>query len=140
MAGGSFNYAWSGGETTNNIAVSQSGTYSCQVTDANGCTADLNSNILVKGIPDSVAVSGSILTPNDDNINDALIIENISAYSGCDLSIYSMWNDKVFEVMGYKNDWKGTNSSGGPAPAGAYYYIIKCDDKTMLKGNINILR
>jgi gliding motility-associated-like protein len=141
VAGGSFNYSWSSGESTDNITVSQTGTYTCQVTDANGCTTDLTTSILVKGIPDSVVVSGgSILTPNDDNINDVFMIDNIAAYSNCDLNIYSMWNDEVYSVKGYKNDWKGTNKSGEPLPAGAYYYIIKCDDKQLMKGNINILR
>jgi hypothetical protein len=51
-----------------------------------------------------------------------------------------VWNDEVYNVKGYKNDWKGTNKSGEALPAGAYYYIIKCDEKDMIKGNINILR
>lgn len=140
VAGGSFDYAWSTGETTDNITVMEAGTYSCEVTDANGCTAKLTTNIGVNAIPDTVAVTGLILTPNDDNINDELVISNISAYSNCDLKVYSMWNDEVFSTKGYMNNWKGTNSSGGNAPAGAYYYIIKCDDKAMIKGNINILR
>lgn len=140
VTGGSYNYLWSGGEVTDNISVTQSGTYSCQVTDANGCTAALSTYISFLEIPDTVSVAGFVLTPNDDNINDVLIINNISAYSSCDLKLYSMWNDEVFSVTGYKNDWKGTSSSGDVLPAGAYYYIIQCDDKPMLKGNINILR
>ena len=140
VTGGSFNYLWSGGEITDNITATQSGNYNCTVTDANGCSITLSSNILVKEIPDTVAVSGFLLTPNDDNINDVLTIEDISAYTNCDLKVYSMWNDEVFTATGYKNTWKGTNASGGNLPAGAYYYIIQCDNKTMLKGNINILR
>ena len=140
VVGGSFNYAWSTGETTDNILVMTGGTFSCLVTDANMCSTALSANIIVNETPDTVAVSGFLLTPNDDNINDALMIENISAYASCVLKVYSMWNDEVFSVSGYKNDWKGTNASGDNLQAGAYYYIIQCDDKAMLKGNINILR
>lgn len=140
VAGGSYNYAWSTGETTDNIQVMTGGTYSCLITDGNACSTGLSANIVVNETPDTVVVSGFLLTPNDDNINDALTIENISAYSSCDLKVYSMWNDEVFSVSAYKNDWKGTNASGGNLPAGAYYYIISCDEKPMLKGNINILR
>lgn len=140
VVGGSFNYVWSSGEITDNITITQSGTYSCMVTDINGCTANLTTNITVKEIPDTVGVSGFIVTPNDDNINDAFIIENISAYSACDLKIYSMWNVEVYWVTSYQNNWKGTDIDGNSLPAGAYYYMIKCDDKTLQKGNINILR
>lgn len=140
VTGGSFNYAWSGGESTDNITVTQAGTYSCQVTDGNGCSVSLATHITVQTAPDSVSVSGFILTPNDDGINDALIIDNISAFANCDLKVYSMWNDEVFSVSGYQNDWKATNASGGNLPAGAYYYMITCDEKPLLKGNINILR
>ena len=139
-ATGGTNYLWSTGDVLDNITVTQSGTYSCHVTDANGCFADVMSAITVKEIPDSVKVSAFILTPNNDNINDVLMIEDFAAYTSCDLRIYSMWNEEVFNVKGYKNDWKGTNANGGNLPAGSYYYIIQCDDKTMLKGNINILR
>jgi gliding motility-associated-like protein len=140
VVGGSFNYTWSTGDVADNITVITAGSYSVHVTDANGCSVDLLANVGVQDIPDTVAVSGFILTPNDDNINDALIIQNISAYENCDLKIYSMWNDEVFSISGYKNDWKGTNASGGALTAGAYYYVVKCDEKPLLKGNINILR
>jgi gliding motility-associated-like protein len=133
-------YAWSTGESTQSITVTDSARYVCTITDANGCTTNLYGQVTMKEVPDTVSVSGFILTPNDDNINDVLVIQNISAYSTCNLSVYSMWNDKVFETTSYKNDWKGTNSGGETLPAGAYYYIVKCDDKTVLNGNINILR
>ncbi|TAL58055.1 MAG: T9SS type B sorting domain-containing protein [Bacteroidetes bacterium] len=133
-------YAWSTGDATDNITISESGSYWVMVTNSAGCTWNDTISILVNEVPDTIAVSGFILTPNDDNINDALIVNNISAYANCDLKVYSMWNDEVFVASGYKNNWKGTNASGGNLQSGAYYYIIMCDDKPMLKGNINILR
>ncbi len=140
VIGGTYMYLWSTGDTLDNITVTQAGTYTVQVTDGNGCPLNLTANIGTSEIPDTIGVAGFIVTPNDDNINDAFIIKDLAAYSHCNLNIYSMWNDEVYAVSGYQNDWKGTNKSGAPVPAGSYYYIIKCDDKPMLKGNINILR
>lgn len=139
IANGANNYAWSTGANSISITVTQNGIYSVTGTDANNCIAT-NSITIVNENTDTVSVFGIILTPNEDNINDALMINNVSAYSNCDLKIYNMWNDEVFSFSGYKNDWKGTNASGAPLSAGAYYYIIQCDDKPVLKGNINILR
>lgn len=133
-------YLWSTGETTDNITVTQTGSYSIQGTTSAGCTWSDTVSVLVNAIPDTISVSGFIVTPNDDNINDALIINNIDAYASCDLKVYNIWNDEVFSISAYKNDWKGTHNNGNALPAGAYYYIIQCDDKPMLKGNINILR
>ena len=139
VADGASRYAWSTGASSNNITVTQSGTYSVMGTDMNNCIATDSIKVMNEN-PDIISVFGSLLTPNDDNINDVLMIDNISAYSNCYLKIYTMWNDEVFSVSGYRNDWKGTDGSGATLPAGAYYYIIQCDDKPMLKGNINILR
>ena len=141
VVGGSYNYAWSTGAAIDSIVVAQAGSYTCQVTDAYNCSVQLSASVKEKAIPDTVALaSGTILTPNDDNINDVLMIENIATYANCDLTIYNIWNEEMYSVKGYKNDWKGTNKSGSALPAGAYYYIIKCDDKAIQKGNINILR
>lgn len=142
VAGGSFNYTWNTGETVNSITItpSSSASYYCHVTDINGCWAHLTAEIIVNSVPDTVTVAGFIITPNDDQINDVFLIQNIEAYQNCDLEIYNLWNDKVFSVKGYQNDWKGKDGGGAELPAGAYYYVIRCDDKPMIKGNINILR
>ncbi len=142
VTGGSFSYAWSTGDATDNITVAPetSTNYSCHVVDVNGCFVHLIGTVTVKEIPDTVIVKSNLLTPNDDNINDKLVIDDIAAYSSCDLMIYNAWNDEVYSMKGYNNEWKGTNSTGANLPAGAYYYIIKCDEKPLLKGNINILR
>lgn len=139
VANGGNSYLWSTGETTNVITVTQSGTYVVTGTDLNGCSAS-DSIKIVSANAETVTVSGIILTPNDDGFNDALIINNISEYQDCDLKVYNVWNDEVFSVSGYKNDWKGKSASGADLTAGSYYYVIKCDDKPLLKGNINILR
>lgn len=50
---GSYSYAWSTGDTTQNIVVKPSGTteYSLTITDGNGCTADALATVSVVPIP-----------------------------------------------------------------------------------------
>ena len=129
---------WNNSETTNSIIISQSGTYTVTGTNTSGCKSSADIIIDKLPIPDSVATTSNILTPNGDGINDYLVIENKDAYQSCKINIYNIWNVLVYSQDGYNNDWDGT-SNGKKLPDGAYYYIITCDDKATLKGNINIL-
>ncbi|MFH1004867.1 MAG: gliding motility-associated C-terminal domain-containing protein [Bacteroidota bacterium] len=138
IANGANSYAWSTGANSISITVTQSGTYFVKGTDINNCTAS-DSIIIMNKISDTVFVSGNLLTPNGDGINDFFSIQNIMSYQNCNVKVYSIWNEEVFSATNYKNNWDGTYS-GNPLPAGAYYYIIKCDDKAVARGNINILR
>ena len=53
-------YAWSTGETTVNIAVTQTGSYTVQVTDSNGCTATASQSFQSFPLP-AVNISGPSL-------------------------------------------------------------------------------
>jgi gliding motility-associated-like protein len=132
-------YLWNTTETTDSIHVTQAGGYFVTATDANSCKALSGVNITKSEVPDLVTVSSNILTPNGDGINDYLIIDNKEAYKECRLQVYNAWNDLVYSVDGYNNDWDGRTSAGNALPDGAYYYLITCDSKEMLKGTINIL-
>ncbi|HEY0158457.1 MAG TPA: hypothetical protein VGF28_14335, partial [Thermoanaerobaculia bacterium] len=58
-ASGGVSYLWSTAETTQNITVTTSGTYSVTVTDANGCQATTSHNITIDGTPASgITASG----------------------------------------------------------------------------------
>ncbi len=137
-AQGANSYLWNTSATTQSITVMQSGSYSVMGTDAKGCSSSAYIKVTKETIPDTVAVSSSILTPNGDGINDYFTIENKEAYQSCLLKVYNMWNVLVFSKERYNNDWAGTYNDK-PLPDGAYYYIVTCDDKPMIKGNINIL-
>jgi len=138
-ASGASSYLWNPSSTSaSSVVVSQSGTYTVLGTDNIGCSATAEISVTKFVTPDTVAVSSNILTPNGDGINDFLIIDNKEAYTSCILQVYNMWNVEVYSKEGYNNDWDGT-SNGKVLPDGAYYYMITCDDKPMLKGNINIL-
>lgn len=138
--GNASSYLWSTGETTGSIAVTDSGTYSVTATNSNGCSQTLSKKIIVKDIPDTVVAGNDIITPNGDGINDLFVVMDVSGYGQCALNIYNIWNEEVYSSSGYKNDWDGKNKNGKDLDAGAYYYILKCDDKEQTLGTVNILR
>jgi len=74
-----------------------------------------------------------IMTPNDDGLNDVLVIRGIQNYPVNTLEIYNRWGVKVYGVEGYgvnSNFFKGisdgrtTISRGEQLPIGTYYYIL----------------
>ncbi len=141
IANGANYYTWNTGANAISITTDSIGIYIVNGTDLNGCSASANITIVGENNTDTLSVSGSILTPNGDGFNDELIINDIAAYQNCELNVFNMWNERVYSKRVDKNNaWKGTNNNGDALGAGPYYYIIKCDGKQMLKGNINILR
>ncbi|MGK0317047.1 MAG: gliding motility-associated-like protein [Saprospiraceae bacterium] len=69
-----------------------------------------------------------IITPNDDGQNDALRFNFESEISGAQLYIYNRWGDKIYEKLGYTNDW---DASG--YPGGIYFYVLQIGDAQIKK-------
>lgn len=73
----------------------------------------------------------SIITPNDDGMNDAFVIPCLAevdndgqlGFPSNVVSIYNQWGDEVYRAKPYQNDWRGT-FDGENLPAGTYFYII----------------
>ena len=75
-------------------------------------------------------VAPSIITPNNDGINDAFVIPclaNVDRFPSSVISIFNQWGDEVFHDQPYQNDWKGT-FDGEDLPAGTYFYIVDLAD------------
>ena len=53
-------YAWSNGQTTQNITVTQAGTYTVTVVNAQGCTGTANQNITVNPLP-TASIGGTLV-------------------------------------------------------------------------------
>jgi len=81
------------------------------------------------------------ITPNNDGINDRLVIEGLNNYEQNELIIFDRWGNVVFQASPYKNGWDGSYNNTG-LPEGAYYYVLKTDvtNKRTLKGRIYIIR
>lgn len=136
-ASGAISYTWWNGYTGQSVSINDGGTYTVTGTDANGCSDEASFSVTKIPLP-VVSVASNILTPNGDNINDFLLINNVQSYNGCVVEIYNIWNDKVYSSGDYNNDWNCTSGNGKILPDGAYYYRIDCDGE-VIKGNINIL-
>ncbi|MEM6964437.1 MAG: gliding motility-associated C-terminal domain-containing protein [Bacteroidota bacterium] len=83
------------------------------------------------------------VSPNGDGVNDQFFISGILDYPNNNLSIYNRWGTKVYETVGYKNDWEGTFNNKKALPDGTYYYILKlndADDNRVFQGYLEIYR
>lgn len=56
-----YSFAWSGGETTEDIAGQSAGTYTCVITDANGCSIT-TSGIQITDLPGNLNISNVVAT------------------------------------------------------------------------------
>jgi len=83
----------------------------------------------------------NVLTPNNDNKNDALIIDCSNQFDNNIIQIFNRWGDKVYEEETYQNSWRGT-FEGDDLPAGTYFYVFKKDKNgsESMTGFITIIR
>ena len=74
------------------------------------------------------------ISPNNDGLNDVLIIDKIDSYPENSVEIYNRWGQLVFEVRGYDNtsnvfvgrsDSKTAIGKNEQLSPGTYYYVIK---------------
>ncbi|TYP96990.1 gliding motility-associated-like protein [Tenacibaculum adriaticum] len=80
-----------------------------------------------------------IISPNSDNLNDALVFEGLELFKENKLLIFNRWGEIVFEINNYKNDWEGVSTakttilSKNKLPVGTYFYILKFGDINLTK-------
>lgn len=115
--------------------------YTVRGRDINGCRGKASIQLVVLG---SSAINsifpGNFISPNDDNINNFWLVENIERFPECAVYVYSDKGSKVFEAKPYQNNWDGT-FHGGKLPTGVYYYVVRCDAETKTKtGSIMLVR
>lgn len=135
---------WVGNEAKgDSIANLGIGEYKAIIVDGNGCKRDTTIKIeeYCKKIKDPLN-RYNVFSPNNDNDNDVFIIPGIENYPDNDIQIFNRWGSIVYEQKSYINEWKGTNTAGKELPTGAYYYIVKLNDKskTTINGSITIIR
>ncbi|WP_157887012.1 gliding motility-associated C-terminal domain-containing protein [Hymenobacter sp. PAMC 26628] len=78
----------------------------------------------------------NIITPNGDNRNDRLVIDNVALYPGNSLVIFNRWGREVYATTNYQNTW-------GDAPdvaPGKYYYLFKLADGSTIKGWVEVVK
>jgi gliding motility-associated-like protein len=129
---------WSNNSHEQSIAVTESGYYTVEVINSNGCTSSLGFNVTVKEDTDIIPLT--LITPNEDGINDIFLVKRYRAPGDqFELQVYNRYGDEVYSNSNYMNDWKGTYE-GNTLPDGSYYYYVKYKkDGKIYKGAVNIL-
>ena len=81
------------------------------------------------------AIVPEAFSPNGDNVNDNLLIENIELYESNTFVVFNRWGSLVYEKTKYDNSepWDGIANRGirignGVLPTGVYYYILDLGD------------
>ena len=67
----------------------------------------------------------TIITPNDDLINDLWEIPCIAGgnYPNTSVAVFNQWGAEVYRSKPYRNDWQGTYN-GKNLPEGTYFFVV----------------
>jgi gliding motility-associated-like protein len=104
--------------TDNTYYINQTGTYTVQVVDQNGCVAE--AQIFMEFIDIEIP---NFFTPDGDGMNDLWIPENLEGFPEILIKVYDRYGRVVAEVTA-ANAWDGTYE-GKELPTGDYWYVIK---------------
>lgn len=142
---GAADYVWlNGAETMNDdsirnpIATPTIATdYIVKGTDRNGCVNYDTVRVEVIYTPNVRIVEA--ITPNDDDLNEVLYIENIERYPDNTLIIFDRRGKEIYRKQGYNNEWNGTYN-GNKLPNGVYFYMLKFGvTSEVVKGSFMIM-
>jgi len=132
-----YTYLWSNGSTASSQTGLPAGTYTVNITDANGCT--ITRSITLEEPTDLVMPTG--YTPNGDGYNDVFFVQGLDAYPSNLLTVLNRWGNVVFEQLNYKNDWAGENARGEALPNGTYFIILSINNgQRTLQGYVDLRR
>lgn len=111
--------------------------YNVTVTDAHFCRSVDNVTVTVQ--PRIEQEIYNSFSPNNDGVNDVWTIPFINNLQNYTLQVFDRYGYEVFRSVDYLgNEWDGT-SKGKQLPAGAYWYVLRTEDKTY-KGAVTIFR
>jgi gliding motility-associated-like protein len=136
---------WSAGATSDSSLAANlgEGDYSVQVISNDGCESGV--------VPFTIGLEQDVpcllkfysgITPNNDGINDAWIIDNIDVFPKNEVNIYNRLGNKVWQGIDYDNDntlWKGQNLRGNDLPSDTYFYVFEANGDVE-KGWIELTR
>jgi hypothetical protein len=117
------------------------------VTDGDGLVSELATVLLRVTSPlDEIQLKANeIITPNEDKLNDALVIGYTDLTKGNDLLVVDGAGNRLFYERDYQNNWYATDQSGKALGNGVYYFIFREFNeggtvKRELKGNFTVIR
>ncbi len=94
---------------------------------------DICEKIISKQVPSVETIVPNVITPNGDGKNDTFLV---GTDEPIDLKVLSRWGEPVYE----KENYKGTFSGKGLAPAVYYYEVVFRNDGTSCNGWLHILK
>ena len=82
----------------------------------------------------------TVITPNNDGLNDVLVFSGIDELRACEIIIYNRWGTEVYRDPDYQNDWDGKDKNGRPLIQDTYYYILRIPPDRIIKNFVEIRR
>jgi gliding motility-associated-like protein len=118
--------------TSDSVAVSSPGTYTCNVTN-DGCISTTSDS------PTSVTCTiQKGISPRGTGVGDG---KNDFLKLACKkLEIFNRYGMVVYSKNNYSNDWYGQSDSGSELPDGTYFYVVEQDNAPAQTGWIYINR
>lgn len=96
------------------------------VSDLNGLTSGIAYVEVTVKSPDvkPELKANEIMTPNNDHLNDALVIANTDLSKMNSLTVLDDAGNTVYETINYHNNWEGTDKKGKKLEPGVYFYVF----------------
>jgi gliding motility-associated-like protein len=96
----------------------------CNLFCADTCPKQI---VALEVLEPSDCVVPTIITPNDDEVNDFFFVPCLESdtFQDNEVLIFNSNGDKVFYASPYKNDWNGKGENGSELTAGTYFFIVK---------------
>ncbi|MGC1391705.1 MAG: gliding motility-associated C-terminal domain-containing protein, partial [Bacteroidales bacterium] len=135
-----YNTIWADLVLTQDRSNLAGGTYSVVVTDKNGCAASLDVTVGITGSDKCLEIP-TIITPNNDLVNDTWQIKNIDLFPNAEVFVFTRWGKLVFHTKNLAaNPWDGT-FEGTLLPTDSYHYVLHLNDGSKPRsGVISIIR
>ncbi|TCZ73914.1 PKD domain-containing protein [Flaviaesturariibacter aridisoli] len=135
-------FQWQDGSSAPAYRVYQTGRYSVQVTDGDGCR---NSAALQVTVDCSDVSFPTAFTPNGDGRNDRFgPLGNRGALTDYTLRIYGRWGQLIFETHNPMQSWNGDTLVGKDGSQvyvwAAQYRLVRHDGVQTRKGTVLLMR
>ncbi len=129
-------YVWDYGDGSTSTDASSDHTYTSEgqyslsllVKTTTGCEAGAGVKINIIQFPAlSDNAIKNVVTANNDQKNDHLIVSNIERFPNNSLSVIDRWGVEVYNQDAYNNEWD-FKKGGNYLPAGSYICIVRLND------------
>ena len=147
---GGINYVWSPAigldsiNSPNPIATPGASTlYLVTVTNSFMCSS--TNTVMVNVDCDTIIIPDGF-SPDDDGVNDILVIEGIEKFPGNSLSVFNRWGNIIYEKDNYDNTWdavairKGIIIGEGKVPSGTYFFVLNLGEGEKVRSGYFIIK